>query len=116
MSTSLTFPTITNPSYPLGEEPENNALVSNFEDGSVLTRTKFTRNRYTYSLKWNDLPNDEYQTLKDFIINSAKYTVNSFMWTHPLTGVVKEVRISEVSKAELNGLNYWTVELKLQEV
>jgi phage-related protein len=117
MSTTLIFPTtIPNPSYPLSEDPENNSLVSSFEDGSVQGRPKFTRNRFTWTLKWEKLKDDKYQILKDFIVNTAKYSANSFLWTHPVTGKTYEVYIKSVTKPQLVTLNYWEVEFEIQEV
>ena len=41
----ITFPEIRPPSYPIGMEVEDNSLRSNFEDGSMQSRVKFTRSR-----------------------------------------------------------------------
>ena len=38
----ITFPEIRAPSYPIGMEVEDNSLRSNFEDGSMQSRVKFT--------------------------------------------------------------------------
>lgn len=67
----ITFPEIRAPSYPIGMEVEDNSLRSNFEDGSMQSRVKFTRSRAKYTLKWNSLPQDEYEILYEFITKKS---------------------------------------------
>ena len=65
---TINFPdTIPNPEYPLGEDVEDSVLRSNFEDGTVQTRQKFTRVRTTFSVQWGNLPDEHKQTLEIFI-------------------------------------------------
>lgn len=112
----ITFPEIRPPSYPIGMEVEDNSLRSNFEDGSMQSRVKFTRSRAKYTLKWNSLPQDEYDVLYEFITKTVKYSAQSFNWTNPATNKEIEVRITNVSGIELSTLNYWTITLELTEV
>lgn len=101
----ITFPEIRAPSYPIGMEVEDNSLRSNFEDG-----------RAKYTLKWNSLPQDEYEILYEFITKKVKYSAQSFTWTNPATNKEIEVRITNVSNVELSTLDYWTITLELTEV
>lgn len=112
----ITFPEIRPPSYPIGMEVEDNSLRSNFEDGSMQSRVKFTRSRAKYTLKWNSLPQDEYDVLYEFITKTVKYSAQSFYWTNPATNKEIEVRITNVSDIELSTLDYWTITLELTEV
>ena len=102
----ITFPEIRPPSYPIGMEVEDNSLRSNFEDGSMAK----------YTLKWNSLPQDEYEILYEFITKKVKYSAQSFTWTNPATNKKIEVRITNVSNVELSTLDYWTITLELTEV
>ena len=112
----ITFPEIRAPSYPIGMEVEDNSLRSNFEDGSMQSRVKFTRSRAKYTLKWNSLPQDEYEILYEFITKKVKYSAKSFNWTNHATNKEIEVRITNVSNVELSTLDYWTITLELTEV
>ena len=78
----ITFPEIRAPSYPIGMEVEDNSLRSNFEDGSMQSRVKFTRSRAKYTLKWNSLPQDEYEILYEFITKERrKISANTQIFT-----------------------------------
>ncbi|WP_455655881.1 hypothetical protein [Phascolarctobacterium sp.] len=112
----ITFPDIKPPSYPIGMTVEDNSIRSNFEDGSMQSRVKFTRSRAKYTLKWNSLPQAEYDVLYKFITETVKYSAQSFMWTNPATKKTLEVRITNVSGAELKTLAFWTITLELTEV
>lgn len=117
----INFPNISKPSYPLSIETENNSLTSKFEDGTVQSRPKFTRSRRTFTVKWNDLPNNEYLVLDNFIRNVVNYSAETFLWVNPATYLLSEqetieVRINNVGKAEMSTLDRWSVELTLQEV
>lgn len=112
----ITFPEISKPSYPLKEDVENNSIVSQFEDGSMQSRRKFTRSRTKYYPTWNALPTEEYKTLKNFIQNVAHYSAVTFLWTHPETGAEIEVRITNVTDLQLQTVDYWSGSLELTEV
>lgn len=112
----ITFPNISKPNYPLKEEIENNSIVSQFEDGSMQSRLKFTRSRTKYYPTWNNLPTEEYNTLKDFIQNQVHYSALTFLWTHPETGTEIEVRITNATDLQLHTVDYWSGSLELTEV
>jgi phage-related protein len=111
----ITWPSITNPDYPLKETPEDNTIKSTFEDGSVQVRQKFSKCRTTYTLTWNQLKTDEFKKLDSFIKNDAKMGVNTFVWTHPELGTKHTVRVSSYPEHELVEGNYWQVTVELQE-
>lgn len=67
-------------------------------------------------MKWNSLPQDEYEILYEFITKKVKYSAQSFTWTNPATNKEIEVRITNVSNVELSTLDYWTITLELTEV
>lgn len=117
----INFPTqISAPSYPFKEKLEDNSLRSQFEDGSVQSRRKFTRSRDTYTVTWESMPNSEYQILKSFIKNTVHYSAEKFSWPYPkVSGTTTSnvvVRINSVESTECTQLNYWKVTLELQEV
>lgn len=112
----IKFPEISNPCYPLKEVPEDNSIRSRFEDGSIQSRVKFTRSRTKYVLTWSLLHDSEYQVLKSFIQNTVFYSAVTFMWTHPVTSVEIEVRITKVEEFQLKMRNYWSGSIELTEV
>ena len=116
-SATINFPdTIPNPEYPLGEDVEDSVLRSNFEDGTVQTRQKFTRVRTTFSVQWGNLPDEHKQTLENFYKTTVKGGALAFNWTHPQSGQVKTVRFTEPPKFSLKVTKYWDVSASLQEV
>ncbi len=117
MSTSLVWPaSIMNPSDDFGKDYEDNSIKSNYEDGSVQSRVKFTRSRDIFTLKWPKMPDAQFTVFDDFVKNQAKFSANTFLWTNPKTAVQAEVRIYEKPTAKVSGYKRWNVELKLQEV
>lgn len=111
----MEFPTeIPKPEYPMKVEHENNSITSEFEDGTVQSRRKFTRSRKTWTLKWNKLKQEYYEILEDFIVNKVHHAALAFNWDEPAAGKTYEVRCVSFEK-ELVTVNYWNVELKLQE-
>lgn len=110
------FPNITKPSYPFKVKHEDTSITSNFEDGSMLSRRKFTRSRKVFTLQWNNLPQAEYEILNDFIVNVVGFAAVAFEWTNPTDNRVYEVRCTSYNDAELTFLEYWNVELEFTEV
>lgn len=111
----MNFPsTIPNPEYPFKVEYEDNSITSKFEDGTVQSRLKFTKSRRTWTLKWNGLKQVYYDTLEDFIVNSAKHQANVFNWTIPTTETTVSVRCIKFD-SEMAFVNNWNVEIQLQE-
>lgn len=124
----LEFPNIMRPSYSMGVASENISLISQFEDGSQQSRVKYTKSRKKYKIKWNSLPNADYETLNDFIVNQCKFSALPFMWTNPQAKGVDpvihqpiyetvEVRITGGFESwELVNVTYWQGELEFTEV
>lgn len=121
------FPKISLPNYPLTNSFEDNSAKSQFEDGSMQSRLKFTRSREKFKVVWNHLPDNEWRILKHFIIHKAKFSANSFMWLDPSTVDSDygrndphqrwiEVRLTAVDDVKLTGIDHWSVTLELTEV
>ena len=110
----MNFPTIPNPEYPFKVEHEDNSITSKFEDGTVQSRLKFTKSRKTWTLKWNGMSQTNYNTLENFIVNSAKHAANVFNWTNPINDTVYQVRCIKFD-SEMAFINNWNVEIQLQE-
>ena len=67
MSDRIYFPDIRAPGWPFVEQHEDTSLRTKFEDGSMQTRSKFTRSRRKWTLHWNNLPRRQYLVLVHFI-------------------------------------------------
>ncbi|MBQ9572336.1 MAG: hypothetical protein IJR22_02960 [Acidaminococcaceae bacterium] len=121
------FPDITAPSWPFDEEPEDTSITSKFEEGSMQSRSKFTRSRRKWTLKWKNIPRKEYLILMHFIKHVVKFSAKSFYWINtdsidndyqylnPYQEEV-EVRITNVGKWSNENLHYWSGTLELTEV
>lgn len=111
------FPSIIRaPEYPLTETPEDAVIRSTMEDGTEKTRPRFTKNRFTYELSWQAMPQDEKDALEAFFRNTTKNGALAFTWTHPASDKSIVVRFSEVPKFSLKVKFYWNVSIKIKEV
>lgn len=81
---AINFPSIQTPSYPFASKFEDISLQSKMEDGSVVSRAKFTRVRETFTLRWNAMPDADYSLLRSFIKDTIKGGSLKFVWTYPV--------------------------------
>lgn len=117
MAALIDFPSeIKAPDYPLPESLEDAVIRSNMEDGTVKMRPKFTRNRKTFEVKWEHLPDEQKQVFETFFAVTLKNGSLPFNWTHPKTGQQYVVGFSEPPTMSLTLLHYWAVSMKIQEV
>ena len=128
MSTKLYWPDdVPSPAWPLKEEPENTSITSKFEDGSMQSRSKFTRSRRKWTLQWNHISRRSYLRIMDFVVHKAKFAANSFIWTNTDSIDLSydymnpdeeqvEVRITNVGEWTNDDLNYWNGSIELTEV
>lgn len=111
-----TFPTLSEkPTYPIEKRTEDSAIRSPFENGSVLTRARFTRLRATFTLKWNGMDNTDRDTLMAFW-DTMKGGSDSFDWTDPYDSTVYLVRFTGEIKQSQIDTEHWEIELEIQEV
>lgn len=108
------FPNISTPSYGLDERVHKAQERTEFEGGYVQSRPKHTRHRHRWPLRWELLPEAEYQTLKTFF---AANQGGQFDWVHPWTGVTYACRFSadEISGA-MTFPGHRTVDCPIEEV
>ncbi len=111
----IVFPSIANPVYPLTEEWEDVSLTSGFEDGSTISRPRFTRSRGKWTLTWNALAEPEYQQLISFWKDTAQGKSQVFQWTHPVSGTVYTVRFDDKQPFKNIAPGWWAGEVSLRE-
>ena len=117
---SYTFPVLSiSPSVNFKEEFEDISLRSKFEDGSELVRTKYTRQRRTFTINYEYLTTEDRTLLEDFYLDTLEFGVYTFSWTHPVyTTTIYGVRFIEPLKfdylSDVDG-GYWKTELKIRE-
>lgn len=111
------FPTeIPLPSYPLKMVAEDNSITSKFEDGSMVSRKKFSRSRIKFEVQWNSLTNEEFAILDNFIVNVVSHAAEAFVWENPVNHVPYTVRCTSYSGGTLTFFNNWNVQIELTEV
>jgi hypothetical protein len=111
------FPDLPDPSYPCEEELQENVLRSETENGYVVTRVKFTRQRQKFPrVHWRTMVKEDWLELLDFYKNTTASGSLMFSWIHPLTEVIYTVRFTEPPKATLVEANYYQVSISLEEV
>lgn len=88
-------------------------LKSKLENGSIVTRRKFSRVLTRWEVVYHDLSNSDRLTLLNFI--KAYTTVGKFNWEHPIDGS-KTVRFASVPKIVKSGPNTWVAQCEFEEV
>lgn len=109
--------------YPLSSHIENPAISSPMENGTVVSRPRFTRARETFVLRWTALPVEQYALLRSFWRNDVKGGSMEFNWTYPAvpgdaySGNVFTVRFTggEIH-FDLVSHGYYAGELTIQEI
>ena len=114
----MDFPTLNRkPSFTFDETSEYKTLKSPTEDGYVITRAQWTKPKKSWHLTYKLLSNNDYGTLKDFFLNSAKGGALSFNWLNPQDSTTYEVRFKDDNlKASYVTIGYWDVEFELEQV
>jgi len=120
---TLVFPDITPPITP-EVQPEDVGITSPMEDGSVISRARYTRSRLTFYLPWGDknpLTTQEKMVLMDFYQNKAKGSSATFEWTcnapySPYYGQKFIVRfIGDPPRFRLVAPGYWAAQCVIKE-
>lgn len=107
------FPSIAAPSAMSGV-PEDPAISSKMEDGTVVSRAKFTRSRETITLKWNAMSSADFTTLLSWYKNTVKGSSDTFTYTQPATGTAYTMRCKSF-KHDFVHPNRWSVTLEMEE-
>jgi hypothetical protein len=117
---AYTFPVLTvQPSVDLDEEYEDARIKSSFENGSELMRPKYTKNRRTFTTRYDLLPNVDKESLASFYEADLEYGTYTFTWVHPKTSVAYGVRFVDPLKFTYiydTDDGYWKTEIKVREV
>lgn len=91
-------------------------IRSDQEAGYEVTRSRFTRDRRTWSYEY------PYYTLADKTILEAfqvsmRFGANSFNWTNPIGGNTFVVRFAEpIVFKPMKGTSYWKIKIKVAQV
>lgn len=109
------WPNIKEPAWPIKEEIEDAALRSEAENGLVMSRAKFSRQREKFTLIWTALSTQDYNALKAFY-KAMLGGSSSFAWSHPVTGKEYTVRFGAELKFSNDGPNIWSGSVELSEV
>jgi len=88
-----TFPDIQQPSN-ISETRTKSQIKSEFGNGDVISRPRYSRARSKYTFSWNALPEADYQDLIDFFDENQGLT---FTWDFVVgdTTDTKTIRFSE---------------------
>lgn len=113
------FPNIIAPSYPWGEQREDNVLRSPFEDGSVQSRPRYSKSRKSYDITWNAMPDGDYDLFESFL-DAIKDGAVEFQFTRPATKTrpakVLVLQLTAPPKCTQDGYGYWKVTMNVREV
>lgn len=109
-----TFPTLPAPAFDIPVDTENSALRSKFENGSVQTRAKFTRQRRSWSLSWPGLSKTNRETLHAFYL-TTKGGSQAFTWTETEANENITVRFTSFKETQRT-TGRWAVSVQIEEV
>lgn len=108
------WPNIRLPSS-LEETTPDPAIRSEFEDGSVQTRPRFTRMRRRWTLSWGNIQKSQYEVLREFYMNKKGGSL-SFTWVNPMDGGVFTVRFVGELTAKTTEKYFYAVTVRLEQV
>jgi len=114
------FPTnIRKPAYPLEEEIVKSQVRTEFENGVVQSRARYTTHKYRWTLNYPVMTTVDYQILRAHFYNNVG---NTFNWVYPtitsheLSGSTIAVRYTEGSlKASWINKRYWSLSVQLEQ-
>jgi len=109
MMANPVFPNIQKPSYQYEVTPEDPGISTQMENGSVISRARFTKSRLTYLYHWNGMPDADKVTLLDFYQNTVKGS-SQICTMYDIDGRITSLKCSKSAP------NHWAVELTFQEV
>jgi len=114
------YPTnIRKPAYPLGEEVVKEQIRTEFENGVVQSRARFTKHRYIWTLSYPVILTVDYQILRAHFYANIGSTFN---WIYPsipsheLTGTTIAVRYAD-DRLNFEWINksYWSGSVRLEQ-
>lgn len=115
----MAFPTLSKAPTSFSEEKEDTTIKSKSEAGYVQTRRRFTRERMTFKVGYELLPNADKVSLFNHI-DSVFGGVSTFTYVHPVSGVTYTVRYNKRPEAPVShydGTEYlWSTSFVLNEV
>lgn len=103
------FPNIQKPSYQYEITPEDPSISTTMEDGSVVSRARFTKSRLIYSYHWNAMPDADKVILLDFYQNTVKGAAE-ICTMYGIDGRITSLRFSKATP------NHWAVEMTFEGV
>lgn len=107
------FPVVGGLSYPLREPLHKPKNRTEFENGTVQSRVRFTRSRKRFALQYKEIPMEDMERLQAFFDTTG---ADAFIFTHPLTGREYCCIISDDAfDASLVGLDWYDVNLNIEE-
>jgi hypothetical protein len=114
------FPAIAKPVYPYDETPEDPGIQSQQEDGSMISRARFTKSRLSFSLRWKSLSKSDKSALMTFYRDTVKGCSEIFTWTcdNPSSEFYNQtfnVRFASPPKFSNSVVALWEVEITLEE-
>ena len=95
----------------------DSTIRSEFENGIVLSRARFTRLRKLFSVGYNFITSADKTKLEALQI-SVKIGAQTFFWTNPSNSTEYTVRLTSPMKFQIEPRNfdYWSVRLEMAEI
>lgn len=114
---AVTFPTLSQGPVHIRETKAHDPSIrSQAEDGTVISRARFTANKDKWEIFYNNLTDND-RALLNTLQDDTMVGAELITWTHPKTSVEYTVRLSEPIKLELMAIDIalWRVHIILIE-
>jgi len=116
VTTSLNWPAIKKPAFPLNSTRHDGAVRNTADDGTPYGRNRFTRNLQAWPPQWAIMSDADWATLDNFYNVTTAGGTLPFNWTHPYTGVAYVVTFTGPMTESTILYNQHSVQVSLQEV
>jgi hypothetical protein len=101
--------------------PENAGLMTEFEDGYVASRARFTRSRLAFSVTYTMIAYADLEKIQDFYRETIYGTALAFNWTNTdpnskYYNTVFSVRMTELGEPSFTQPYWWNISFKVVQV
>lgn len=115
------FPTLSKKPSSIIPIPENAGISTDFSDGYVASRARFTRSRLTFSVTYTALLYSDLEAIQDFYRETIYGDAMAFSWTNndpnsKYYNTVFTVRMTELGEPSFVRPYWWNINFKVVQV
>jgi hypothetical protein len=116
-----TFPVISKKPVSIIPIPEDAGLATNYSDGYVASRARFTRSRLAFTITYTALTYAQLETILDFYRETIYGSALVFDWTNndpnsKYYNTVFTVRMTELGEPSFTHPHWWRLTFKVVQI